>query len=240
MRCSTEEARDIVERLLADRVVRDVEAPAYYSVQLGTGSRRRAAPMHFLYDGPSPAFGTRDLRRLFSGLVMHLAAHVRRDDHLLRLSVGAVATPRGMLLVPHQATGMAKQAERILLKRGVAFMDVPDVSIDPTTREVVLDEPPFPLDWSAIPPATAVAEPNVEPGRHPLAGWLMTVDEDAVGALSPALGTLYATRLIIPPKAADAQWALDSAVALVRALEPIGIFWGTPEELMERIAAGAI
>lgn len=222
---------------LGDRVV-DVPDPVpYYNVRLGTPGRRKAAPLHHLYLGSRPLLGTRDLTRLLQGISQHLSAHVAvPEGHVV--NAVPVRTQRGVLLVPQEILAMPGSVDRLLTSEGFAFADVPRATLDLRAGTVGVPEPVVQVSASADEVAAlgpSQAEERLEPGDHPLAGWLLAVGADQVGLLRPAVAVAYAARLIDPPFPEGAQTTLEGLVLLAGRIPFTGISWATHDELVGEV-----
>lgn len=213
------------------------QVPVAYSVRLGARGRRKAAPLHHLYYGGRPVLGTRDLGRLLGGIERHLSPMIAPPEGLLVNAV-PVRTPRGVLLVPTDVLGMTGSVDRMLVPEGFAFADVPRVVLHPDdgTLEVpapVLDLTPPADALAALGPS--VSEERLEPGRYPIAGWLLAVAADQVGPLRPTVAVAHAARLLETPFPRGAQAALDALVALGARVPMVGVSWATPDELVGQV-----
>jgi hypothetical protein len=231
-----------VTRALGDRVVADLTPVPYYSLKLGTPGRRHKTPMHYLYLGPRPVLGTRDLGRLLDGLALHLSAQVTRrsptghEGYLV--DALAVRTPNGVLLVPAQLMAMANVVDRVLVGAGFALADAPYVQLDPARREVVVPEPVVPIavpdeELSGLGPSAS--EERLAPGRYPLAGWLMKTGADEAGPLRKAKALLYGAGLLVTPFPRGAQAALEDLLDLFDDVGATGVAWSSEEELVEAV-----
>ncbi|HYH29308.1 MAG TPA: hypothetical protein VD903_02895 [Pseudonocardia sp.] len=219
---------------LGDRVVDLPDAVPYYSVRLGTPGRRKAAPLHHFYVGARPLLGTRDLTRLVRGISQHLSAQVAvPEGHVV--NAVPVQTPAGVLLVPQEILAMPGSVDRLLTSAGFAFADVPHATLDLAAGTVHVPEPVVTLSDDVAGLGPSVDEPRLEPGDHPLAGWLLAVGADQVGPLRPAVSVAYAARLIEPPFPDGAQATLDGLFSLVGRIPFTGITWATHDELVGEV-----
>ncbi len=245
VRFNDERLQRLAVDALGERVASDLlEAPPLFSVKVGTPGRRKAAPLHFLYLGVRPVLGTRDLPRLMSGLANHVGAHLPREREGHVVDAIPVMTPRGLLLVPQEILSMAGAIDRVLTPAGFRFADVPRVELDLENAEVIIPEPA--VDFSLSPEEAAkiaptIAQPRLEPGRYPLAGWLLSVAASRIGRLSHASAVLYVSRLLETPFPSGAQATLEGVVSLTSRVPATGITWSTHDEMVDVVlAAGQV
>jgi hypothetical protein len=237
VRFNDEGVRAHVATALGDRVHEHVDAAPAYSVRLGKAGRRKAAPLHHLYFGGRPVLGTRDLGRLLGGLARHLGPHLAPVEGLVSSSV-PVATPRGVLLVPGDVPGMTGSVDRLLVPEGFAFADAPRVVLHPEDGTVEVPAPG--VDVAATDDQLAglgpsVSEERLPVGRHPIAGWLVSVAADQTGPLRPVVAVGHAVRQLETPFPQGAQAALDAMVALAGRVPFTGVSWATPDELVTQV-----
>jgi hypothetical protein len=238
---------DVLRAALASHVVDGVEAPANYSVQLGDTSGASAG-FHFLYRSSSSVVRTRDARRVVRALVTYLSSH-RLDDvghwdpDLIRLHAVTLVTGEVALLAPAILRLWPELIERRLNARGMRFADTPWALLDPARGEVIVPEPSLEVDWSALDGLDALTagrdrpDPSVPPGRYPIAGWAFRVKPEQAGRLSRAQAVMQALQMTIGSLERGAQRALDDLVSIVRRVEPAGIAWKEPGDLVAPLLA---
>jgi hypothetical protein len=241
LRFNNADLQELVTTTLGDRVVPDlVDVPPYYSVRVGTPGRRKAAPMHHLYLGGRPVLGTRDLLRLVGGVGRHISAHLPTTRTGYVVDAIPVLTPRGVLLVPQEILSMSGPTDRVLMPAGFRFADVPRCEIDLVDASVIVPEQLVGCQVSRDDVAVIAPSPPeswLQPGRYPLAGWLLAVHADLVGPLRPAAAVLYTARLLDPPFSSGAQAALDGLRSLATRVPMTGITWTTHEEMIAAVLA---
>ena len=145
IRFNDQRLMDAIAQRLGDRVIKTEEdVPAYYSVKLNAPTRRRKAPLHYVYLGTRPVVGTRDVSRLVQGLAAQLDRNLEHPtDEYLWYGV-PVRTPTGVLLVPTDLMLMGKVVDRVLRPEGYVTADAPHVQVDLETGHVVVPEPTLP------------------------------------------------------------------------------------------------
>ncbi len=237
LRFNDEALQAHVAEALRDRVRDDVDASPAYSVRLGKGGRRKAAPLHHLYYGGRPVLGTRDVTRLLRGVAQHLSQLLEPVAGLLVNAV-PVRTPRGVLLVPGDVSGMTGSVDRLLTPEGFGFADAPRVVLHPD--DATVEVPASVVDVSVNPDEVtrfgrSVSEPQLAVGRYPVAGWLLAVPADETGSLRPAVAVAHAARLLETPFPSGAQAALDGLVAMAALVPITGVTWATPDELVRQV-----
>jgi hypothetical protein len=240
LRFNDKRLMEAVALQLEDRV-RDFDPPAppYYSIKLNAPTRRSKTPMHYVYLGPRPVVGTRDVARLLDGLATHLGQHfdkARTDAYMC--SAVPVLTPAGILLVPGDLNLMSKVVDRVLRPAGYEIAEVPFVYLDPAAGEVEIPQPPLGLrlddDTRAALPASA-AEARLGPGRYKIDRWLMPVSADDAGPLRHAKAVLYGTRSIRAPFPRGAQAAVDDVARLTDDVPVTGVAWSSDEGLVQAV-----
>lgn len=238
IRCSSAPLLDALARCLRHRVLEDVSAPAFYSLRLGTAGRRSTAPLHHLHEGGRAVLATRDVRRLVHGLAQHLNGQLPRDTSRLVVEAVPVDTPRGVLLVPQEILNMTRPSHRLLTGGGYRLADVPRVVLEPGCPHVVVPDPYTAADLTSfdlIPPGVPVHEPVLEPGRYPLAGWLLRVGPDRVGPLPAFEAAALIAHLLPPPYPDGAQSAIETILDTVVRIPTTGVTWSTGDELVAAV-----
>jgi hypothetical protein len=221
-------------------------APAYYSLKVGTPSRRRPTPMHYLYVGSRVIFGSRDLKRVVDALVDRLGTHVPVAPTTLVWVRGvAVAAHDKVVLAPPDLLAHPLQVERELLSLGVAigthefvalgsdgFLRLPESGLD--VREELLAA-------SRLVPIGAVElEASLPAAPWRLEGWLIESAEGVAGVFDPAQALLHGVREVRLPVPTTAQQALDEVALALATTTVCGVAWQTPEELCELVAAAVV
>lgn len=241
LRFNNADLQRLVTAALGDRVVPElVDAPPFYSARVGTPGRRKAAPMHHLYLGARPVLGTRDLLRLVAGIGSHISAHLPTVRTGYVVDAIPVMTPRGVMLVPQEILSMSGATDRVLMPAGFRFADVPRCEIDLADASIIVPDQLVESqisrdDVAAIAPSQP--EAWLQPGRYPLAQWLLSVRADLVGPLRPAAAVLYGARLLDPPFPSGAQAALDDLLSLATRVPMTGITWTSHEEMIAAVLA---
>lgn len=190
IRSNTPETAAVVRAVLGDRLVDDdLEGDFAYSVRL-EAPVRGTQPLHVLFEDCRVVRRTRDPVRLLAALV----AHVQGRDELtapgpVRVAGCAVVGRRGVALLPMQLEPDLSRIERRLNAAGMQNVDVPYLTFDALTGELLVPEPP------AIDPAVLDGldvyrgtEPGPAPaGRHRVSGWLLDDLRGADDIRRPAL-----------------------------------------------------
>jgi hypothetical protein len=164
--------------LAASRLPDGTRAPDDYSIVLGDGGTTKRG-LNLVLEGGSTVVRTRSPRRALMGLAAYLAAHVPSETiGLLRASCLTVIVDGEAIILPSEVNGWLDELQPRLARLGAAPIDRPYVTIDPQSREVIVDEPALELDRSVFddlpePPARRSERPVVEPGRYPLRRWLV-------------------------------------------------------------------
>lgn len=244
VRFDSAELHALVDEALAEHVMRDDEAPAYFSLRLGKRSRRRSvAPLHHVYVGGQPVFGSRDIKRIVGALVNLLGASLPREDNgLLHIQTVVVGSSSGAVLAPPDLLSMTKPVDKMLTSAGVALSDGAAVGLDVATGEVVIEPAPLDVAWSVLngerldPVGHSADEPRLAPGRYPVHRWLVSSGPDAVGPQRRAAAAQQVARHLATPLPSGAQRALNDAVEAARAVDISGVNWSTPDELVETVA----
>lgn len=233
----------VLRTALGAHLVEDVAAPPNYSVQMGETSGASAG-FHFLYRSSASVIRTRDPHRLVRGLFTHLSSHADNESNGLVKMHGVTLVAGGVaVLAPPVLRQWPELVERRLNARGLRFADTPWALVDPERAEVVVPEPSLTVDWSALEALdTAVAtprraDPPVPAGRYPLSGWAFWVGTDHAGPLSRAHAVMLATQLAIGVEPDTVQSVLDGLAAVARTVEPAGISWRQPADLVAPLAA---
>jgi hypothetical protein len=217
-------------------------APAYYSLKVGTPSRRRATPMHYLYVGGHVVFGSRDLKRTVDALLGRLNMHAltASSDVMCVRGVPVMAAGR-LLLAPPELLPNPASIERELFSRGLAVGTTEYVAIGadgllrlpPHTLEV-RDEAVSSSQLGQVAAVDIEASLPVAPWR--LDRWLVETDDGSAGVFDPAHALLHGARQLRLPLPIDAQQALEQIGAVISAATVRGVSWQTPEELCDLVA----
>jgi hypothetical protein len=147
------------------------------------------------------------------------------------------------LLAPPVLRQWPELIERRLNAGGMRFADTPWALVDPVRREVIVPDPVLDVDWDALDGVDALTagrdrpDPPVPPGRYPIAGWAFRVRADQAGPLTRAQAVMQGLQLVIGSLERGAQQALDDLTTVVRAIEPAGIAWDDPAELVPPLVA---
>lgn len=210
------------------------EANHNYSVWLSDDRR----VFHRLQWGGCTVVRTRDPQRLGRALAAHLSGH-GAPPHGLARADGVLALREGRAtILPSSLRQSIATYERPLRATGMILSDVPWVDVDPHTGHVVLPPPALSPDRfdtvveRLLPPRRA--DPVVEPGRYPLAGWYFDsigFDAGPMSAIDAVVTVLSGLRS--PLKDENQPAAL--AAMLTRTpfgLVPIG---STPRQLLEAL-----
>jgi hypothetical protein len=232
---------------LARHLVTDVDAPANYSLQIEPPpAAGEPASFHFLHRSSTSVVRSRDTRRIARALVGHLSSHhPAHAAGLLRLQGVTLVRDGAAVLAPAVLRQWPELIERRLNGRGLRFVDLPWAVVDPDRAEVVVPEPALDVDWTALDALALLgdrADPAVEPGRYPLAGWAFWVGPDDVGPLSRAQAVLRGVQLLLDAIATDdgrerVQRVLDDLASLVRSIDAAGIGSDDPIALVDPLAA---
>ena len=248
MRSATTALNDVLREAFARHVV-DVDAPPNYSVQLGEASTSGAtAGFHFLFRSSTSVVRSRDARRVVRALVTYLSSHrlddiEHRDPGLIRMHAVTLVTGESAVLAPPVLRQWPELIERRLNARGLRFADTPWALVDPARGEVIVPAPSLDVDWQALDALDALtagrdrSDPSVPPGRYPITGWAFRVKADQAGRLTRSQAVMHALQMMIGSLERGAQRALDDLVTVVRGIEPTGIAWDDPAELVPPLIA---
>jgi hypothetical protein len=233
---------ELLAAALGSHVRSQPEAPAYYSLKLGTPSRRRQTPMHYLYVGSRVVFGSRDIKRVVDALLARLSIHAFAPPApYLCLRGVPVAFEDKVVLAPPELLAFPLQVERALLPRGVAvgtheYVAVGgDGSLQPPHTLLDLRE-----EHTAAAQLEQVAalspEPPLPAAPWRPATWLIETADEASGELEPAQALLYGVRQLRLPLPTTAQQALEDVAAVTEVATVRRVSWQTPDELCELVA----
>jgi hypothetical protein len=247
VRAATAGLNDVLRAAFTRHVVDGVDAPPNYSVQLGEASTS-AAGFHFLFRSSNSVVRSRDARRIVRALVTYLSSHrlddiERRDPGLVRVHAVTLVAGEAAVLAPPALRQWPELIERRLNARGMRFADTPWALVDSARREVIVPEPALDVDWSALDGLDALTagrdrpDPSVPPGRYPITGWAFRVKRDQAGTLTRAQAVMQALQMMIGSLELGVQRALDDLVTVVRGIEPAGIAWDDPAEVVAPLVA---
>jgi hypothetical protein len=249
VRATTSGLNDVLRAAFARHVVHGVDAPPNYSVQLGEASAGGASSgFHFLYRSSTAVVRSRDARRILRALVTYLSSHQlddsrHRDPGLIRMHAVTLVSGSSAVLAPPVLRQRVELIERRLNGRGVRFADTPWALVDPDRGEVIVPEPVLDVDSDALDGLDALTEgrdrpdPSVLPGRYPIAGWAFRVREGNAGRLTRAQAVMQALPMMIGSLERGAQRALDDLTTVVRGIEPAGIAWNDPADVVAPLVA---
>jgi hypothetical protein len=245
VRCTSAAVQDIVDQALAAHLVRGVDAPPNYSVQIeGPQGRAPVAGLHFAYEGAAVVARSRDPRRVLLALVNHLAA--RRLDtpaDLLRVSATVLVGDGWAVLAPVAVRGARDVLERRLLACGMRIVDAPAALVDTERVEVVVREPALEVDWSALDvleglvPRSGPADVPPPAGRYRLLGWGMLIEGREPGPIDAALAVASAAQALSDLPDAGAGDALRRLASLTDHVRFAAVEWGAPADITAGLAA---
>jgi hypothetical protein len=245
---NTSGLNDVVRATFARHVVDDTDAPSNYSVQLGETTPGASTGFHFLYRSSTAVVRSRDARRIVRALVSYLSSHrfddaQHRDPAHIRIHAVTLVTGEAAVLAPPILRRWPELIERRLNARGMRFADTPWALVDPGRGEVIVPEPVLDVEWQALDGLDALTagrdrpDPSVPPGRYPITGWAFRVKPDEAGRLTRAQAVMQALQMTIGSLERGAQQALDDLTTVVRAIEPAGVAWDDPAELVPSLVA---
>jgi thiol-disulfide isomerase/thioredoxin len=244
IRYNSEFTADVLDRLFPGQRVHDPKAPDSFSVALFSPATRQSRELNLLVHGSSQAVRSRSLARVLHALLLHLSAVVASPDPR-QISLGATAAVRKGegLLLPPGIVQWIKQLQPRLSRRGIQLVDVPLVTVDPMTAELVVPEPTLSYDASVLDDIDEGVKlgselPAVLPGRYPLRMWHLVVAEDQLGPLSPSIGFSAAiSQVALADADADLAETAQRLLGLTRQVETRGIWYSSVDELATLVGA---
>ena len=245
VRSTSEAVDDVLRRTLKAHLVPEVEAPSNYSVSIGeTGADGRSAGFHFLYRSSSAVVRTRDPERVVRALMAWLHSHrEEQPQDVLRVWGTALISEHGAVVGPPAVQHALEVVERRLNSRGIRVVDAPTVPIDPQRSEVVVPEPDLEIDWSVLAdladavPGPRRADPPVPPGRYPIVGWGFPVLPEQVGPFPRAHAITLGAQHVVNRRDLGAQATLDGLAEVIRRLQPQGLTWEKPSDMVAPLAS---
>lgn len=242
VRCSTPAMHELVRCALAAHLNDEVEAPANYSVLLGSGEGGGPTKgFHFLYANATPVVRSRDPERLVRGLLAHLSGFQPDATGDLHLVGRALVRDGRALVAPGVIGSWLKLVERRLNVRGFEVVDTPWVRFDSRRGAVVVPEPALQVEWSALDGLDRVAmrggraERWVAFGHYPVNGWALVTPDGQLGPLPRAQAVLWAATLVLNRDRLGAQDTLEGVATAMRIVPPVGIGWTDERELVDSL-----
>lgn len=175
-RYGSADAAVIVRAALASRLVDDRdELPVTYAIRLEPPTVG-VQPLHVLYEDSRVVRRSRDPVRVVRALVDDVNARDEApDDGMLHVAGCAAVGPRGAVVLPLSIEPDIAQVERRLNRAGLAIVEMPFLTFDTITGELVVSAPTA-IDTSIIDRTDLYkrrdpADPPV--GRHRVSGWLV-------------------------------------------------------------------
>ena len=237
VRSSSPELQDLLGEAMAAHVVDDDRTPPNYSLLLGNGHRSRAKGFHFLYRSSNVHLRTRDPRRVVTGLVSHLSSlRTSRFDGLVALHGCGLVGTTGAAVAPLSLRPLRSQIERRLNLRGVRFVDLPWVFLDPGRMEMVVPEPTITVEASVLDRIDELApsrraDPPVPPGRYPLTSWIFFGQAERPLSRGQALAAAAHDAFTGDPTSHQAT--IDALADVMRRIKPVTLDWSEPVKLVD-------
>jgi len=239
VRYNSEEAADLLDRLLLGSVVADSKAPDNYSVAIhpqGGGSRG----LSLLVKGGQQLVRSRSSARVLQGLLLHLSmATAPLDPGYLHLYASVAVRDGEAFLLPNVAGSWLKQIQPRLARRGLQLADVPFAVIDPVSAELIVPEPELPYDRELLDRLDKDLKltselPRVRPGRYPISRWFQTLADGV--SLTAAIAVANAVPMVmLPPDGLAA--GLAQVVSLLASVEATAIAFDSPRSLADDLGS---
>lgn len=229
--------QELLQTALAAHVVDDSRTPPNYSLLIGDGLRGRAKGFHFLYRSSNAHLRTRDARRLVRGLLAHLSSlRTSQFDGLIAAHATCLVGSRGAAIAPLSLRQLRSQIERRLNLRGVRYVDLPWIFLDPGTSEVVVPAPTLQIDAAAMASLDELVpsrreDPPVAAGRYPLESWIFFGSSERPLSRGQALAA--AAHDTFSGGLTPHQATLEALALVMRGIEPVTLSWAEPVQLVD-------
>lgn len=239
IRSDSDETGAVVEKLLSAHRVPELMPPgANFSVRLAD-TRGGNRGLQMLLRGTSVIVRSRNPARVLDGLLYHLDAIGEPEPVGLRVAANSLVARDGRaILVPQHLTSWLKQLQPRLSRLGLQFVDTRYATIDIDRTELVVPAPEIDADLSVIAaldrPAGGSELERVRPGRYPLAAWTFLGGADKIGPTSRGLA-VAANMSIVDVDRLGPQGALEALASLFARVVPYGLWYTTPETLVEQL-----
>ena len=184
IRYNSQATADLLEKLLVGAHIDDAGVGDNYSVAL-TDPGSAANDLELLVLGTRQIVRSRSKRRVLTGLLRYLSSDLfDADPSLLHVNATAAVDDGGQgLVLPPGLTGWLGKLQPRLAKLGITLVDMPFVSLDVGTGELVVPPPAVEHDETVLHDSDAGVTlgrtelPMVESGRYPLASWYVHAAE---------------------------------------------------------------
>jgi len=240
VRFSSPEVHELLQTALAPYLVDDDQTPANYSVLIGDGGRGRARGFHFLYRSSNAHLRTRDIRRVVAGLLGHLSSlRTSRYEGLIAVHACGLVGESGAAVAPLALRSLRSQVERRLNLRGIRYVDLPWVFLDPVRMEMVVPEPTVRVDAATLDAIATLAPTRrtdrpVTPGRYPITSWIFFGHDEQPLSRGQALAAVAQDAFTGAP--AQRQETLDALAGVIRHVKPATVEWAKSVKLVDPIA----
>jgi thiol-disulfide isomerase/thioredoxin len=243
IRYNSEATAEVLDRLFPGLQVDDPNAPDNFSVALYPPASGKSRELNLLVQGSQQLVRSRSAARVLRALLTYLSASITLPDpSLMQISATAAIRDGQALLLPAGILGWLKVLQPRCRQAGIQLVDAPMATVDPGSNELVVLEPTVEHDASVLANVDEGARlgselPAVLPGRYPLRSWYLTVSEDALGTLPPALGFASAVGSVaLGGENGSFEEAVNQVLDLTRRIDTRGVWYESAEELVRQVA----
>lgn len=227
IRHNGDHALSALDRVFPGARIIDSRVPDNFSVALAAPNGKAARNLNLLVQGRQQLVRSRSATRVMRGLLAYLSANLfGYDESLISVRMAAIVREGTAWFAPTDITNQRDQAQPRLTKIGFQIVDEPTVLLDPATNELVVPEPQIAYDRDALNELDRDARlgselPGIEPGRYPVAGWVLHSREGDGGRV-PRAEAVAALLPVIAQPGADLQSAIEMLIALLESSPVIG------------------
>ena len=136
-------ALSVLEQVFPGAIVADPRVPDNYSVALYEPTGRSSRELHLLVKGSQQLIRSRSAKRVMRGLLAHLTNDLYPDDlSLAFVQMAALIKDGQAFFVPAEVNYQRDQAQPRFAKSGFQMLDLPYLTFDPVTNELVIPGAP--------------------------------------------------------------------------------------------------